>query len=497
MAVHRLFDHLGHPVSLGKELGKGGEGSVFEVANSPDSVAKVYHQPLPGFKQEKLRAMTGTKRKELLDVAAWPTGTLHQGTGGPICGFLMRKINSYKDVHFLYSPAHRKVTFPHADWRFLAHTAMNCAAAFDTLHSFGVVVGDVNQSNVFVSADAMAAWYIRDSFQIATNGQTYPCEVGVDLFTPELQGRNFRGVVRTANHDNFGLAVLIFYLLFVGRHPFAGRFLGAGEMPITQAISQHRFAFSRLATSYQMQSPPHAPTIDFVSPELGDLFELAFGAKSTQSKGRPTAKQWVSALGSFKASLRACKSPGHYYPPHLSGCPWCELMGHGRHRLLRFGRICSKWRSAWSRHVRLSCSLGAGLTRFGGQTRSTPGRPCLRLRGRCRGHRGWAKSCRQCPYRRQSLGRRRECPEQSCKWNRLFHQSLVRRQFWRHPRRHQQSRSDGRRLKDTVLEEVVTRSRSAFWLCRPEWCHVCYCSLPARSLSEDAPAPARSCFSSH
>jgi DNA-binding helix-hairpin-helix protein with protein kinase domain len=326
-----LLDQLGRPVLLGKELGKGGEGSVFDLVNMPDAVAKVYHQPLSQAKQEKLRAMTVAMRKELLAVAAWPTGTLHQGSGGPIRGFVMRKVKDAKDVHFLYSPAHRKVTFPEADWRFLTHTAMNCAAAFDTLHSFGVVVGDVNQSNVFVSADAMTALVDCDSFQIATKGRSYLCDVGVDLFTPpELQGRHFGGIERSANHDNFGLAVLIFYLLFVGRHPFAGRYLANGDMPISQAISEHRFAFGRSANTYLMQPPPQAPTIGLVSTELANLFELAFGPGSTQPNGRPTPRQWVSALKSFKESLRVCNSdPGHFYGPHLSSCPWCNLMAQG------------------------------------------------------------------------------------------------------------------------------------------------------------------------
>jgi len=44
----------------------------------------------------------------------------------------------------------------------------------------------------------------------------------------------FRGLERSAGHDAFGLAVLLFHLLFMGRHPFAGRSL-AGEMTIQYA----------------------------------------------------------------------------------------------------------------------------------------------------------------------------------------------------------------------------------------------------------------------
>lgn len=331
MTLRNLFDHLGRPLTLGRELGKGGEGSVFDVAQLPDFVAKVYHNPPPAHQEAKLRAMIGLPTQDLSKVAAWPTATLHDAPGGPIRGILMRKIKDFKEVHFLYSPAHRKVTFPQADWRFLGHTAMNCAAAFDTIHSHGVVIGDVNQSNVFVSAQGLVVLIDCDSYQVQLNGRSYPCEVGIELFTPpELQGRSFRGLVRTPNHDRFGLAVLVFYLLFMNRHPFAGRYLGPGDMPINQAIAQNRFAYSRSARTYQMQTPLHAPPLSIVPPVLVDLFERAFGPASAQPNARPSAAEWVSALKTFVGTLRACASdPGHVYAPHLPNCPWHALMQQG------------------------------------------------------------------------------------------------------------------------------------------------------------------------
>src|SRR4051812_47466497 len=103
-----LFDQLDRPVALGVELGKGGEGSVFEIRHAPDSVAKIYHNAPDVSRQAKLRAMIGMARKEICSVAAWPTATLHDRPNGPVRGFVMRKVKGYRDVHFLYSPAHRK-----------------------------------------------------------------------------------------------------------------------------------------------------------------------------------------------------------------------------------------------------------------------------------------------------------------------------------------------------------------------------------------------------
>jgi DNA-binding helix-hairpin-helix protein with protein kinase domain len=331
MTPHSLLDHLGRPVRLGQRLGTGGEGAVFEVTTAPDLVAKLYHKPPGSQTMAKLRAMVGLTRGELVRVAAWPTATLHERPGGPTVGLLMRRLRDFKELHTLYSPAHRKTTFREADWRFLVTAAMNCAAALENVHQCGVVVGDVNQSNLLVSAGGLIALIDCDSFQVQANGQTYPCEVGVPLFTPpELQNRSFRGLVRTPNHDRFGLAVLIFHLLFMGRHPFSGRFQGRGDMPIERAIAEYRFAYGASARIYGMQLPPHALAPASVAPKLAALFERAFANGSEQPGSRPSGADWYGALTTFRQSLRPCQAdPGHFYPSHLATCCWCDLMRQG------------------------------------------------------------------------------------------------------------------------------------------------------------------------
>ncbi len=332
MASVNLFDHVGRPIRLGQKLGTGGEGTVFEIATASERVAKIYHKlPLPARTAAKLRAMVDLARGEITQVAAWPIATLHERPGGPTVGLVMRRIKDFKEIHTLYSPAHRKIAFPKADWKFLIGTAMNCAAALENMHSCGVVIGDVNQSNVLVSTTGLIAFIDCDSFQIQANGQTYPCEVGVPLFTPpELQGQNFRGLIRTPNHDRFGLAVLIFHLLFMGRHPFSGRFLGSGEMPIEQAIREYRFAYGRSARNYQMQTPMHALPLSAVSPPLVDLFERAFSREASRGNTRPTGDEWHDALKGFLQSLRPCPADqGHVYASHLPSCSWCNLMKQG------------------------------------------------------------------------------------------------------------------------------------------------------------------------
>jgi DNA-binding helix-hairpin-helix protein with protein kinase domain len=327
--TRRLYDSHGCAVDLGPQIASGGEGAIYSLPGASQAVAKVYHKP-SAYKAEKLSAMVRDCSPDLLKFAAWPTATLHETRNGALTGFIMPKASG-QEIHTLYGPAHRRSAFPKADWAFLIHTAMNCATAFDAIHAKNYVIGDVNQSNILASPEALVFLIDCDSFQVRTNGRLFPCEVGVAQYTPpELQEANFRQVIRTANHDRFGLAVLLFHLLFMGRHPFAGRFLGRGEMLLEQAIKEFRFAYAAWASRAQMAPPPFSLHLEVLSPELAKLFDRAFRPGSEAVNGRPTAAEWRFALASFQKLLMVCPAdPGHKVPRHLKGCPWCEIMRIG------------------------------------------------------------------------------------------------------------------------------------------------------------------------
>lgn len=327
----RLYDTKGRQIQLGRKLGSGGEGGVYEVPGEPDVAAKIYHRPVAPRKAEKLVAMAGCATADLLKISAWPTDTLWESSNKRLVGIVMPRVVAYREIHRMYSPAHRKVDFPNADWAFLVHTARNLTATFETIHAHGHVVGDVNQGNVVVSSQGLVKFIDCDSFQVTVNGRRYVCEVGVGHFTPpELQGYPFEKIVRTRNHDAFGLAVLCFHLLFMGRQPFAGRFRGRDDMPIERAIREFRFAFSRSAPARQMTPPPYALGLADVSVAVADLFERAFGEAGVRDGGRPSATEWMSVLEGLRRELRACERyAAHKYFRGLSQCPWCEIERQG------------------------------------------------------------------------------------------------------------------------------------------------------------------------
>ena len=311
-------------IRLGQELGRGGEGVVFALEGLKDRVAKIYTVPPDPKKAQKLFVMAGAGTPALLKIAAWPVDLLSDGTGA-IRGFIMPRVVGRKDIHELYSPKTRADAFPEADFRFIAHVAANIARAFAVVHEHGHVLGDVNHGNLLVGTDGTVMLIDCDSFQVGDGTNVFTCDVGVPLFTaPEIHGHTFRGMVRTTNHDRFGLAVLLFHLLYMGRHPFAGRYLGKGDMPIEKAVAEYRFAYGPDRFVTQMERPPGTIPLETMGGVISFLFIRAFGP--VDSNGRPEAKMWVEALEKLKNSLRVCpKAPNHHYPVELQTCPWCTI----------------------------------------------------------------------------------------------------------------------------------------------------------------------------
>ena len=323
-----LRDHLGNEVRIPpKPFAVGGEGAVFDVLGRPELVAKLYSRPQSADRCDKLRAMAKLCSPGLLKIAAWPTATLSANGPASIDGILMPKVSGYAEIHHLYSVAQRKKEFPEADWGFLLHTARNCAIAFEEVHAHGHVVGDVNQKNVMVSKKGIVAFVDCDSFQVAEGSRVFRCGVGVPEYTPpELHGKNFASLDRSANHDLFGLGILVFHLLMMGRHPFSGVPLVKADIPIEKAIQDGHYAYTRNTSSAQLKPPPPVPPAAMLDPPVLDLFERAFRAGP-----RPTASEWRSSLDSTMKSLARCKNdPRHAYPAAAGKCPWCELISIAR-----------------------------------------------------------------------------------------------------------------------------------------------------------------------
>src|SRR5579871_2900964 len=196
-------------IDVASRLGGGGEGEIYAVSQHPDLVAKIYKQP-QNSPAGKLKVMIAHPPKDPMAAQgtpsiAWPCDLLHPA-GRKVCvGYLMPRIDRVRTVFEFYNPAERHKHCPQFTYLYLHRAARNLAAAVNALHARGHIIGDVNESNVFVSDNALVTLIDTDSFQVRdpNTGTVYRCGVGRPEYTaPELHaqlrnGKTYRDVDRT------------------------------------------------------------------------------------------------------------------------------------------------------------------------------------------------------------------------------------------------------------------------------------------------------------
>lgn len=310
----------GKPLPLGKRIGRGGEGDVYLIADGSNRAVKFYTVSDPTTRESKIRAMVENRLAGTSSLVAFPLAVA-RSRDGKFAGFLMNLVVGHKPLFEIYSPGTRKKNFPRADYRFLVRAAANIARAVGAVHNAHCVIGDINHSGILISDKAIAALIDADSFQFSDGKQQFLCKVGVPEYTPpELQGKKLSETLRTQQHDAFGLAIVIFQMLCMGRHPFVGTY-AQGEMPIERAIREYRFAYST-TRSVGMTPPPGAVRLSDFPSGIGEAFEAAF----SQNKIRPTAEKWIALLTDLEKCLQKCGANElHYYPSTAPECIWCRM----------------------------------------------------------------------------------------------------------------------------------------------------------------------------
>ena len=317
----QAYRGLHNTYSTGNEIGRGGEGQVFEVRENQTLVAKVYTELPDAEKSAKLQHMVSLQNQALHTFAAWPQDLLFNHTG-QITGFTMRRLNGFVPLHMLFSPLDRKKTFPDKGYNFLAHVARNLATALHQLHTAGIIIGDINEGNILVDTQGYIAFIDCDSFQLRRQSGYFFCEVGITRYTPPelLERGSFDNVVRTVNTDAFSLAVLLFQLLFMGRHPYAGRNLSKEDIDEEKAIRTGEFAYSLHRKHKKLSPPLNSLDIRHLPDTLVTLFHQAF----EQPDQRPAPAHWAKELDMLSKNMTRCSETKlHTYPSHLKECPWC------------------------------------------------------------------------------------------------------------------------------------------------------------------------------
>ena len=318
-----------------KPIGSGGEGSVFKLAKNPNILVKIYSERalerMPDI-EVKIKAMV-SKKPDLLDyngltIIAWPSYVVYDEFNH-FQGYLMRRVQAKNQLSHVITPGLQKAKFPNITYYDRVVIAINLAKVMGFLHQNDTIIGDINTSDFFVYPGFEIGVVDTDSFQFTANQKLFHCKVFTPDYTApevlEAKKRFTQEIKRIPNHDNYGLAILIFQILMYGVHPFSARVkgvMGFDGNAINYTMEKEIFPYNYASTN--IIPPKNALPFSFLPKNIQELFNRAFAKHATSNNDRPTTEEWVKELKVLKDSLKKCKKDKtHFYPNHFQKCPIC------------------------------------------------------------------------------------------------------------------------------------------------------------------------------
>lgn len=161
------------------------------------------------------------------------------------------------------------------------------------------MIGDYNLNNLMCDPQSDCVSFIDcDSYQIRIGARHYPCPVGsADMTAKEQQNQPFAKLVRTAQSEAFSLAIILFKVLMLGRHPYD---IVGGADPV-QNLCRGDFAYGLgnrgIPRGHWYNIWSHMPH------RLKTLFIQTFTEGADQPQRRPTPAQWLEALLIYRREL--------------------------------------------------------------------------------------------------------------------------------------------------------------------------------------------------
>jgi DNA-binding helix-hairpin-helix protein with protein kinase domain len=324
----------GREIRLGQRvLGRGAEGLVHDLAETPDLCAKIYLEPAVNLHQRLVALMRTEPASWAGDHeehkhVAWPRQPLLDETGRTI-GFLMPTVEGHSLTR-LFDPYGRVEAIEEPTWRVVIGVAARAARLLSRLHSAGIVVGDVSPANILVSPSGHVTLIDCDTVQFtdpATN-ILYPCAKLTPEYAPPILNGSGPPVL-TPGDDAFSAAVLICQLLMEGDHPFEG--VPSQPLDFDAAASDNiKLQNNRIVFPERLHPIPGAIASAVLPPQVRQLAHECFGEGHRNPGKRPLPQAWETALEHAGFELMGCRANDrHLYHSSLPSCVWCDRIAEG------------------------------------------------------------------------------------------------------------------------------------------------------------------------
>ncbi len=244
-----VYDDNNEKIQLKKELGRGGEGTVYTCSQA-EKVIKVYHKNcLTEERFQKIQLMVNNQPN--IQELCWPEKLIYNASHEFI-GYMMKNVGAYKEfgitVLKLDSLRVRQNTMAGWNRLSLVKLCLNLCNVFQKMHEKDIYMGDINPRNMMIIPNTYNnpkfMFVDCDSYQY----HDYPCPVGTTPYTsPKLFKRynktpdtlEFGKVMRNEDDEGYAIASLLFGILMLKASPFQGK----GVTNVNEAMMQYNFAY--------------------------------------------------------------------------------------------------------------------------------------------------------------------------------------------------------------------------------------------------------------
>lgn len=304
-------------------VNSGGEGTIYqldgasEFTESHQYVVKIYNNP-DKINVDKLKRLKEIfeQNRECRSRICYPRFMVYdKPKGGKCVGMLMLECES-SDT--LYNIVGSIQNLRNRNWtrNELVTMAIDILERFEAIHRMGLLMGDVNLNNILVAVDRvnrmpMSVIIDVDSFQIGDE-ERFLCPVfRHEFLSPRLQMQGEQSnFLRTLNDEYYAIAVLIFNILFLGRHPYETsrpqcleNQIKARDFLFPQGYDQHndvlRGAYLRIWRSLS----------EGLRKAFYDTFHQADSSREFMSP-----REWIPLLEEYREQMRNNSLPRTIYP---------------------------------------------------------------------------------------------------------------------------------------------------------------------------------------